>query len=168
MKITFTGPESSGKTSVSKAISEHFDAKWYSEYARTYLLERDGKYEFNDIEKIAIQQELLRKESHEGNLGVYDTENIVLYIWSTFKFNKCAPKVQSLMETQQFDHYFLCSPEGIPWEDDPLRESPNDREELFELYLFQLQKMHVNFTVLEGNFQQRREKAIQTIERLSL
>lgn len=166
MKITFTGPESSGKTSVSKAIAAHFDAIWFPETARSYLLERKGKYHFSDIENIALHQEQQRQAKLDKSMGVYDTENIVLYIWSMFKYNKCAAKVKSLMENQVFDHYFLCSPEGIPWEEDPLRESPNQREELFELYLEQLQKLQVDFTVLNGSFQERVEVVIRTIKGL--
>lgn len=165
MKIAITGPESSGKTSISKALAKHFDAQWFPEYARTYLFNQEGAYDYEDIEKIAIEQERLRQEPPTKDLNFYDTENIVLYIWSTFKYNKCAPKVQSLMENQQFDYYFLCSPDGIPWEDDPLRENPHQRAELFELYLHQLQKQQVDFTILEGSFQERMHRAIETIKK---
>lgn len=168
MKITFTGPESSGKTSLSKAIADHFDAQWFPEHARAYLLDRDGKYKFGHIEQIAINQEILRESSEKSGIKIYDTENTVLYIWSTFKYNKCADSVKSLMENQRFSHYFLCSPEGIPWEEDPLRESPNHRAELFELYIAELRKQNADFTILEGDFEERKEKAIAIIEETSL
>lgn len=72
------------------------------------------------------------------------------------------------MENQHFNHYFLCSPEGIPWEEDPLRESPNHRAELFDLYLAELQKQEVDFTILKGDFNSRCEQAISIIEEISL
>ncbi|WP_159038536.1 AAA family ATPase [Brumimicrobium mesophilum] len=168
MKITFTGPESSGKSTISKAVAEHLDAQWFPEHAREYLLKKNGKYEFGHIEQIAINQEIIRNANAESGLKIYDTENIVLYIWSTFKYNKCDESVQKLMENQRFSHYFLCSPEDIPWEDDPLRENPNQREELFELYLAELKKLNADFTILKGNFEERKEKAISIIEELSL
>ncbi|HZH86684.1 MAG TPA: ATP-binding protein [Brumimicrobium sp.] len=168
MKIVLTGPESSGKTSISKAIADHFDVQWFPEYAREYLLEREGKYDFDDIERIGVEQNKLREQNQQTGLKIYDTENTVLYIWSTFKFNKCAPTVKSLLENQRFTHYFLCSPEGIPWEEDPLRENPHQRAELFDLYQAQLQKQNVDFTVLKGDFEQRKAKAISIIEEISL
>ncbi|WP_165366186.1 AAA family ATPase [Brumimicrobium glaciale] len=168
MKITFTGPESSGKSTISKAVANHFDAHWFAEHARVYLLERDGKYDFEDIEKIAIEQDQIRISDEKSGIKIYDTDNTVLYIWSTFKYKKCADSIQSLMESQRFAHYFLCSPEGIPWEEDPLRESPNHREELFELYLDELKKQKVDFTILEGGFEERKEKAIEIIEEIML
>lgn len=168
MKITFTGPESSGKSTVSKAVADHFDAQWFAEHARAYLLERDGKYAFEDIEKIALEQDQIRVSQENSGIKIYDTENTVLYIWSIFKYKKCSDNVNSLMKNQRFAHYFLCSPEGIPWEEDPLRESPNHREELFELYLRELKKQNVDFTILEGDFKERKEKAISIIEEISL
>lgn len=168
MKITFTGPESSGKSTVSKAVADHFDAQWFPEHAREYLLKKNGKYEFGHIEQIAINQEMIRNAEEKSGLKIYDTENIVLYIWSTFKYKKCAESIITLMENQLFTHYFLCSPKGIPWEEDPLRESPNQREELFELYLKELKKQNVDFTILEGDFEERKEKAILIIEEISL
>ena len=168
MKIAFTGPESSGKTSLSKAIAEHFDAQWFAEHARAYLLKLEGSYDFEDIEQIGIEQQDMREATEKPGIKIYDTENTVLYIWSTFKYKKCSPKVKSLMENQRFSHYFLCSPEGIPWEEDPLRESPFQREELFELYLSELRNQNVDFTILEGDFEQRKQKAIDIIEEISL
>ena len=168
MKITFTGPESSGKSTLSKAIAEYFDAQLFPEYAREYLLKRSGKYDFEDIEKIASYQNKLRIKEEKKGIKIYDTENTVLYIWSTFKYKSCSESIKILMENQKFSHYFLCSPKDIPWEEDPLRENPKQREELFELYLKELNKQGFQYTILEGGFKERKEEAIKIIEEISL
>lgn len=168
MKIAFTGPESSGKTSISKAVANLFDATWYSEYAREYLLQNDGKYNFDDLEKIARKQEEIRTVKTDTTFSIYDTEATVFYIWSHFNYKKCAPYIQKLYDNQQIDHYFLCSPEGIPWEEDPLREHPMQREELFDLYLKELKKQYRPFTILTGNSIERKRTALLQIEKISL
>lgn len=168
MKFVFTGPESSGKTSISKAVAENFEAQWFPEFAREYLTKRQGSYDFDDIAKIGIKQEETRRLKEKAGIKIYDTEAIVLYIWSTFKYGKCSEKVEALMENQQFEHYFLCNPKDIPWEEDPLREHPQQREELFELYLSQLEKLKVDFTILEGPLENRVEKAMNIIEEITL
>ena len=38
----------------------------------------------------------------------------------------------------------------LPWEPDPLREHPTQRQELFELYLKRLREMDVPFAIIEG------------------
>jgi nicotinamide riboside kinase len=50
----------------------------------------------------------------------------------------------------------LCAPD-IPWEPDPLRENPLNREMLFGLYLEQLEKYGRNFTILTGHLENRQE-----------
>ncbi|MBW7867474.1 MAG: ATP-binding protein [Brumimicrobium sp.] len=164
MKIVFTGPESSGKTQLSQAIAKQFNAQWFPEYAREYLLARGGKYDVDDIEKIAVEQDDLRRSNEESGLKVYDTENIVFYIWSQFKYQRSSETIVKLMTEQQFDYYFLCDPTDIPWEDDPLREHPNQREELFTLYLDQLRLLNVPFTILSGNFKERMDVVIKVVE----
>ncbi|PKR79753.1 hypothetical protein CW751_13590 [Brumimicrobium salinarum] len=168
MKIAFTGPESSGKTSLSKAVAEHFDAQWFPEYAREYLLNSGGEYAYHDIDKIGVEQQKIRESTELSGIKIYDTDNIVLYIWSTFKYNKVSENIKALVQNQHFTHYFLCSPEGIPWEEDPLRESPNQRAELLDLYVAKLRNKNVDFTILKGGFKQRKQEAIAIIEEISL
>lgn len=166
LKLAFTGPESSGKTSLSKKIAYQLQANWHAEYAREYLIQRDGIYDYEDIEQIAIEQEVYRKANSQEGIQVYDTEGLVLYIWSVFKYQKCSPTVENILKSQEYDHYFLCSPDGIAWEDDPLREHPNQREELFDLYLSKIQELQYPYTVLDGSFEERINKALSAVEKL--
>jgi len=165
LKIAFTGPESSGKTTLSKALAAHFSASWFVEHARDYLLQRNGKYDFEDIEKIAIEQENIRnKPELLSGLSVFDTENIVLYIWSMVKFQRCSSFIENQVANQKFDLYFLCNPEGVPWEYDPLRESENCRHNLFELYFQKMSDLHLPFFVLEGDFETRFSKVVEVVQ----
>ena len=166
LKIAFTGPESSGKSSLSQAVATYFDGQWHPEYARSYLLDRKGVYDYEDIEQIAIEQEAARKLMSGTSLQCYDTEALVLYIWSTFKYQKCSKFVIALLENQYFNHYILCDPTDVPWEYDPLREHPYQRQELFELYLQKMQSMSLPFTVVRGNPGQRLQTVIDIIQNL--
>jgi nicotinamide riboside kinase len=53
--------------------------------------------------------------------------------------------------------YLLCSPEGIEWEADPLRENPHDRERLFEVYEKQLILCEKSYKILRGDIFERFE-----------
>ena len=59
----------------------------------------------------------------------------------------------------------LCTPD-MPWEPDPLRENPNSRAELFELYKTNLNKYNKNFIVVNGPHEKRLKKTTQAIDRL--
>lgn len=164
MKIVFTGPESTGKTSVSISVAEQMGGEWYPEYAREFLLSQGGKYTYEDIEKIGLEQEKQRSQPTDNTFQIYDTGTIVLYIWSMFKYGKCAPAIKKQLIHQNTNLYFLCSPEGIPWEEDPLRENPNQRNELFNLYHKTLLELNANFILLKGNKNERINTALKVIK----
>jgi len=54
-----------------------------------------------------------------------------------------------MSETHIYDLYLLCDID-LPWEDDPLREHPASRKELFDLYFQTLNRWKVPFEVISG------------------
>ena len=165
MKIAITGPESTGKTTLAKDLAKKFNAIWIPEFARGYLESKGGAYEFEDIEIIAREQEKTWQRYNESELVFFDTEFTVLKIWSEIKFGKVAPYIIESLENQDFDHYFICDPNGVQWEEDPLREHPERREEFFELYLRVMHSNNRNFTILEGEWEKRLKTAIDVVNR---
>lgn len=153
-RIAITGPESSGKTTLSKELATKYNSTWFREYAREYLLERNGLYAIADLDKIAKGQIQLWDSNTQDSFLFYDTEMLVLKIWSEFKYKTCSAYILSELKKQHFDHYFLCRPD-IEWEEDLLREHPEQREELFDLYLTELKTLELPFTIVEGDMENR-------------
>ena len=56
LKIIVTGPESSGKTTLCKAISEHYNLPFTKEFAREYLTDLGKNYLQEDLLEIATGQ----------------------------------------------------------------------------------------------------------------
>ena len=161
MKFAFTGPESSGKTTLSKAIAEKIQANYYPEFSREYLNKRNGTYTKKDLDKIALSQFEFITQIDKKN-QVYDTEMLFIQIWSEFKYHSCSELILNLVQQQQIDHYFLCSPD-IPYEEDPLRECPEQRDELFDIYLNKLTTYNVPFSIIKGTPSERIEKTLEII-----
>jgi nicotinamide riboside kinase len=151
LKIAFTGPESSGKTTISRAFAEMVNGIWVEEYARDYLQAKDS-YRQIDLDEIARTQK--EKWNVEATILVADTEMTVIKIWSEYRYNSCSEFIEKAYQEQHFDHYFLCKPD-IPWEYDPLRENPDNRDELFNLYQNELHRTNRSFTVLKGSIDER-------------
>lgn len=162
-RIAVTGPESSGKTSLAERLAQEFGLAFVPEYAREYLIQRDGKYTQSDLVQIAEGQVKLWSEAKSARGFVADTEMLVMKIWSDFKYGETDPVILSLLQKQHFDHYFLCYPD-IPWEEDPLREHPEQRLELFELYLKELQDRKLPFSILKGDLSQRLEACRKSMQ----
>lgn len=165
IKIGITGPESTGKTSLAQALGQKFDVPWVSEYARTYL-ENQSDYKQIDLKIIAqMQWKQMQNVEEKHAMVIYDTEMTVMKIWSQFKYGSVNKEIEKLYNMQQIDHYFLCDID-IPWAYDPLREHPNDRKELLEMYKNDLDLAERPYTILSGNINSRIDKADLIIRKL--
>jgi len=165
LKFGFTGPESSGKTTLSSELSKIYLGEWIPEYAREFLSKKKGKYTIHDLDKIAKKQiESINRES--SKIQFFDTELLVIKIWSEFKYQKCSTTIMKAFKYQKIDHYFLCSPD-IPYEKDPLREHPKQRFELFDIYLNNLKTYNLPFSIIEGSTNERVEKCSSIIDTYS-
>lgn len=163
LRIAFTGPECSGKTTISRAVAAALlQSTWVAEVARDYLtlLPDASAYTANDVRAIA-DQTYERFQSVNGVL-VADTEFFVLDIWLQEVFQASDERIQLYRDQFLFDHYFLCAPD-FTWEPDPLRQNPHDRDRLFGLYHEALKEAEVPFTVLRGAHVTRLSTALSVV-----
>ncbi|MDG1849646.1 MAG: ATP-binding protein [Flavobacteriales bacterium] len=164
LRIAVTGPESSGKTTLCAALSAHYSVSCLPEYARLYLEKTKGFYEQKDLDCIA-QGQFESVLSSQSKIVISDTDFSVLEVWSQYKYHQVSALIKEFVRKDLFDLHILCSPD-IPWEEDPLRESPKSREELFELYKESLNKHNKNFIVVAGAHEERLKKSWQAIDAL--
>jgi len=162
IRIAITGPESTGKTTLSEALSKTLNGLLVTEFARTYLMDLGRDYNENDLLIIARNQFKSNSQSTHLPYLIADTEMTVLKIWSEVKYGACAAELKELLDQQQFDHYFLCSPD-IPWEEDSLREHPEMREELFHLYHSELESRQLPYTIITGDRETRIDLCLKTL-----
>ncbi len=163
--LVLTGPESSGKTTLARQLSHHWGAPLVSEVAREYLGGKQS-YRRSDLLEIARQQREL-EQSHLAQSPdrlICDTDLLVIMIWSEVKYGQCDPWIYSafeedLEEKSASRFYYLCDC-NIPWQADPLRENPDDRGELFDLYLQKLKAYELSYSVVEGTIQERLQRAL--------
>lgn len=165
IKIAFTGPESTGKSSLSMLVAEALNGVYIPEFSRSFLEHRQGSYEEKDLDEIALgQYHSTLKYIEEGTqIIVSDTEMTVMKVWSSFKYGRVSELIENLYASEHFDHLFLCDVD-IPWEEDPLREHPESREELFEIYLTLIRTKTKNYTVVKGSLKERLEQVKHVLQ----
>jgi NadR type nicotinamide-nucleotide adenylyltransferase len=173
LKIVLTGAESSGKTTLTHALATYFQCPFVLEYARLFFEQKKTTaYVYEDLLKIARGQLRLEnkkiKNNEKSKLCILDTDLITIKIWSMVKFGKCDNWILEQIESHLYDFYLLCSPEGIAWEADPLRENPQDRNKLFELYEETLIFYNKPYLILKGNELERLQTAISVIQAITL
>lgn len=164
IRIAVTGPESSGKTTLCEALAEHFNVTFIPEFCRPYLDARNGEYQQDDLDKIA-QGQLESIYASNGSIKICDSDFSVIETWSEYKYGEVSEFIKELVAKDLFDLHILCTPD-IPWEDDPLRENPDDRDALFELYVASLEKHNKRYITVSGEHEQRLEKSLQKINSL--
>ncbi|TRZ69905.1 MAG: ATPase [Bacteroidetes bacterium] len=145
-------------------LASHYKTTWVPEYSREYLEVNGSQYREDDILNIArgqLERETLAMKTAEGFLFC-DTEFIVTKIWSEFKYGRCHPWIIQQVEQHAYDLFLLCDID-IPWENDPLREHPGRRKELFELYCSELVSRGFPFFVVRGLGIDRLNNAIALI-----
>lgn len=168
IKISVTGPESSGKTELSVWLSERLQGViLIPEYARDYLEKRPLGYEYTEreIEFFAEKThdqivEVLSNKSHSAL--ICDTDFYVLDIWDRVVFGQINKRIAELKWEHRFDIYLLCRPD-IPWHYDPLRENEYDRDVLFEKYEESLKADQAFYFIVEGSGEERNRTALQEL-----
>ena len=163
-KIVITGPESSGKSTLSKLLAKEFGASYLAEYARTYLEKLQGPYQFEDVLTMARGQ--LRQEKElEEELVFLDTDLTVYAVWIKEKYNQEIDWIEDHLNESTAKIYLLCAID-VEWEDDPLREHPKqaDRQRLFEHYKTLLEKHKLTYHVIAGDIPTRLKKCKEIID----
>ena len=160
LKTIVTGPESSGKTTLCKALSKHFNLPFSKEYAREYLEKLNSNYNQDDLLKIAKGQ-----LQAENGIQLLDTDLITIKIWSKYKYGSCDKWILGQIEKQKSENrfYLLCKPD-IPWGADSLRENPTNRNELFKIYKKEIESLGHDYFIVEG--ENRTENSISKISPL--
>ena len=163
-RIAITGPESSGKTTLARALAAHFGVPWVPEFARDYLAELDRPYVEEDLLRIAEGQleTEQRIASERPSMLVCDTDLLVVRIWSQEKFGRVDPRLEELVHRTEYHRTLLCRPD-LPWEPDPLRENPLDRDRLFGLYEQELNALGRTYTVIHGGRTERLHRAVHAV-----
>ncbi len=162
-KIAILGPESSGKTTLAKALAKYMGSKMLPEYAREYFISHDySQCNLDDLIKIAQQQYNLCHQKEEKDFIICDTEILTIEIWAEDKFQHIPKEVEILRNKQEFDLYILTKPD-IPWEYDILRTDANRRDYLFELYLKSLKRYSYPYIVVSGDMDSRIKESMAAI-----
>jgi HTH-type transcriptional regulator, transcriptional repressor of NAD biosynthesis genes len=175
-KIVLYGPESSGKTTLAKALALHYGSVWVPEYARYYLLEQDrhtGRLAqgivstYADIAPMALGQIALEDSLAEvvppGRPLFCDTSPLTNLVYSRYYFGQAPDWLEREAPARSYALYLLLRPE-VPWVPDPLRDRPADREALFGHFRAALVASGQPFAELAGDAPTRLARAREAVE----
>ena len=172
LKIVLFGPESTGKTTLARQLAAHFNTEWVPEFSRDYLQQKWDEEqkicEPKDILPIAEGQMQLENEAaaRTQDVLICDTNLLETVVYSQAYYEgHCDPVLLKQALKAHYDLYFLTYID-IPWVEDDLRDRPHQRELMFAKFRASLDRYNQPYQILKGNFEERFEVAVKTIEEL--
>jgi len=165
IKIAVVGPESTGKSTMSAYLAEHYHTVWVPEYAREYCEKLIEPCTWQDeinmfYGQLGLEEEYLPKAD---KLLICDTTFITVKIWSDYTFGRSPQEVLDELPKHPYDLYLLLNID-LPWEEDPLRDFPHMREHFMQIWHTELHALNANYVVISGTEQERYDNAVDAID----
>ncbi|MFC4211925.1 AAA family ATPase [Pedobacter lithocola] len=165
-KIAVVGPESTGKSTISQFLAKHYKVAWVPEYARYYCENLTAPYTLQDevnmfYGQIALEDAVLT--TTENEFIICDTTFVTVKIWSDEMLGETPQIVLDALPKRPYDLYLLMDID-LPWQDDPLRDFPNQREYFMEVWHKELKALNANYKVISGIGEIRINNAVATID----
>ncbi|MHA7056616.1 AAA family ATPase [Aquimarina sp. M1] len=172
IKVVLFGPESTGKTTLSKQLAQYYKASWVPEYMREYLQKKwDATKEvcaYEDLIPIAEGQMKLEKEitNSADSMVFCDTNLLEIKVYSEAYYDGSVPEAIRKFSLENTYDLYLLTYIDTPWIPDDLRDKPDQREEMFLRFKESLEKNNCNYYILKGDVTFRFEKAKEIIDQL--
>lgn len=165
-KIAIVGPESTGKSTMSILLAKHYKVSWVPEYARYYCANLIAPYTLQDelnmyYGQISLEDAVLTVS--KDDFVICDTTFLTVKIWSDEVLGKTPEVVLNALDERVYDLYLLMDID-LPWQDDPLRDFPNQREHFMEIWHKELKALNANYKVIGGIGDERLKNATRTID----
>ncbi|WP_452222366.1 AAA family ATPase [Lacinutrix salivirga] len=172
IKVVLFGPESTGKTTLSKQLARYYNSVWVPEYAREYLQNKWNNErktcEPKDLLPIAVGQMKLENELSQktDSVLICDTDLLETKVYSEAYYSgTCDPILEKYALENTYDLYFLTYID-TPWEADDLRDKPEEREAMFKIFESALKTNKRPYVLLKGDKKTRLETATKHIDKL--
>jgi NadR type nicotinamide-nucleotide adenylyltransferase len=164
-RVCLLGGESSGKTTLAKALAEKYGVKWVPEYGREFTETHGGvkNLRYEDMYKIAAEQVYQEERAavtaaiRKNPFIVCDTSPLTTYFYSTQLFNGFTDRRLDVLAQRRYDFIFLCDP-NIPFEQDGDRQDEAFRQMGHEWYKSTLDAERMPFTRVTGSVDERLEQ----------
>jgi HTH-type transcriptional repressor of NAD biosynthesis genes len=172
VKVVLFGPESSGKTTLSRHLARYYNTVWTPEFARAYLQKKWNNErktcKKEDLLPIAIGQMKLENKlaKRADKVLICDTDLLETKVYSEeFYDNFVDKRLDKAASENQYNLYLLTYID-TPWEKDDLRDRPEQRLEMFNAFEKSLKDNNRPYILLKGDKETRLKNAVKAIDKI--
>jgi NadR type nicotinamide-nucleotide adenylyltransferase len=168
-RVVVLGAESTGTTTMAKALAQNYETPWVPEYGRTYY---EGKihavgantWQTNEFVFIAEEQNRLEDELARvsNKLLICDTDSFATTLWHERYMGFMSDEVEKRMKDRHYDLYLLTDVD-IPFVQDGTRDGEYIRKKMHERFKEELVRHHKPFKILSASHEKRLSVATQAI-----
>lgn len=170
-RVCLVGAESTGKTTLARALAERFDTVWVAEYGREYsermLAENNAyRWRFEDFALIARTQcEMENAAARVANkILICDTDAFATGIWCRRYLGERSPEVEAIVAAHRRPDLYLLTDVNTPFVQDGTRDGEHIREWMHRTFIEELNEQSRPFIFLSGAYEERFQTAIKMIE----
>jgi len=165
--VTFTGTESTGKTTAAEFAATTLSIPLIADISRGYINNLNKQYTYDDVLQIAqivIAEEAIALKQHTGII-ISDNCLINIKIWLRYYQWAIPSWLDSAIEERASRQHFLFQPD-IDWVADSQRQNPHNREELYRQFVQEMNALNIPYTTISGSETIRKNKVLEIIARL--
>ncbi len=155
-RVVVMGPESTGKTTLSRDLAAAFGTAWTSEYLRLHLDAKGSACTPDDLPLVVAGHQATEAATARRAVRVLfcDTDPLMTAVYSRFYYGTLPAWLDEAASARRADHYLLLDCD-VPWVADPQRDAPHAREDILGLCREELERRQLPFTVIGGDWAQR-------------
>lgn len=168
IRIVVTGSECTGKTTLSRALAEHYRTVVVPEAVREFVDAKGAAPEYEDVDAIArLHMEIADTAARSArDILIFDTDLMSTWLYSHHYYGDCPSWVDEVL-TRHPGHLYLLAGIDVPWvPDGDQRDRGHMREEMQALFRDELVRRGFQFIEIEGSREERMKQATRAVDAL--
>ena len=171
-RVCVLGAESTGTTTLARALATHYKTVWVPEYGRFFSegklpLGPDAPWRTDEFVSIANAQKVFEDDlaKSANKVLIADTDAFATSVWHERYMGGVADVVENIAESSSHDLYLLTGDE-IPFEQDGTRDGEHIRHDMHKRFEEKLKETNRPYILLRGTHEGRMKEAIVAIDSL--